>query len=54
MLRSAFLWTLVLVTSILAAGCGGGIQPGIPSDTGTPYNPTPDMGPNPPVPPAKK
>jgi hypothetical protein len=54
MLRTAFLWSLVLVSCVLA-GCGpSGIQPGIPADSGPPINPTPDMGPNPPVPPAKK
>jgi hypothetical protein len=54
MLRSPFRWSLILATSILA-GCGSsGIQPGIPADTAAPFNPTPDMGPNPPVPAAKK
>jgi hypothetical protein len=55
MLRTTFCWSLVLATCVLA-GCGAnGLQPGIPADTNTPpYNPTPDMGPNPPVAPAKK
>jgi hypothetical protein len=54
MLRSALRWSLVLAT-LVVAGCGAsGVQPGIPADAGPPYNPTPDMGPNPPVAPAKK
>jgi hypothetical protein len=55
MLRPAFRWSLVLITCVFA-GCGpaSGIQPGIPANTDAPVNPTPDMGPNPPVAPAKK
>lgn len=61
MLRSPIRRSLILAACLVAsalafAGCGpaGGVQPGIPSDTTAPVNPTPDMGPTPPVPPAKK
>jgi hypothetical protein len=55
MLTPATRWFLVLITCVFA-GCGpaSGIQPGIPSETTAPINPTPDMDPSPPATPARK
>jgi len=42
-----------MVLACLVAGCGGGIETGMPSDmTPKGTNPTPDMGPSPNAPPA--